>query len=181
MIGVAARQHKLRIALLPSLLMVHHETCSTASLFAFMFRQTLFAFLYNPGFRLRNQIVTICYNATLASALVLTCVAAAHGNGWCVVLGALLGSYVSLLLGAHWLMETITVAKMQQRGMTMRRPDAGWLLLLLLCFPLTQLSTLVVVVGTIPARNITWRGVRYTFRGPWQVERANGDSGRMRR
>lgn len=176
MIGPAARKMNLRLALLPSLAMVNQESCSLASLFPWILRQTLFGFLYNPGFKLRNRIVTVVYNATLGGGSVLACVAAWQGNGWAILLGSLIASYVALLIGGQLWVEAIVSEKLRSRGQNMRRPGATWPILLLVCFPLTQLISLAAVVSTLRVRIVTWRGIRYEVRGPTQIARLEVES-----
>jgi glycosyltransferase involved in cell wall biosynthesis len=176
MIGPAAREQNARVALLPSLHMVNQESCSLASLFPFIRRQTWFGFLYNPSFKVRNRVVTVVYNATLAGGLVLTCVAAARGNRWAIPLGLLLAGYVALLIGAHWRIDAMTAEKRRSRGESTRGPDVTWAILLLICFPLSQLISLAAVVSTLRMPTIIWRGVRYRIRGPLRIERLEADT-----
>jgi hypothetical protein len=146
------------------------------SLFPFIRRQTFFGFLYNPGFELRNRIVTVVYNVMLIGAFVLACVAASWGNRWAIPLGFLLASYVALILGSHLLADANLAEKHRSCGKSIRRPDTSWAMLLLICLPFSLLISLAAVISTLRVPCITWRGVRYRIRGPWRIEKIEADS-----
>jgi hypothetical protein len=146
------------------------------ALFPWIRRQTFFGFLYNPSFQARNRVVTVVYNATLVGAFVLTCVAAARGNSLAFLLGSLLAGYVALLIGAHLQMDAIIADKRRSRGESVRGPDATSAILLLLCFPVSQLMSLAAVVSTLRTPSISWRGVRYRIGGPLRIQKLAEDS-----
>jgi hypothetical protein len=165
----ALKQLGMRLKFVPSLMMINRERCGLAFCHDFMKRQMMWTRLYNPQF----WPVIVHAAALVAVVLVLVglfvggAVAADAATLWAAAAAAivLLGSTL-VLLG---LMESAVREVARRRGQTgIHAPWAFWLKV-----PAAVVLTLfvhasAVVLATLRNR-VTWRGVTYVVRKPFDV------------
>jgi GT2 family glycosyltransferase len=165
----AMRQEGLRVAFVPSLMMVNREACDMGGFLSWLKRQLLTARLYHPGWPLVvvHGVVT---PLVLAAAAVLLAVALAQGNGVSAAwIGGGLACYVALLPCLLGMMESRVRAIVHARGEPtdwLSRSAAAQTLPAIL---LTQIVYPAGLVSSMFLRTVEWRGVRYRVDGPWQI------------
>jgi hypothetical protein len=164
----ALRGCGLRVAFVPSLLMVNRETTGLGGFLRWVRRQLLLARLYHPHWGLvllhaaAVTLVPAALLATLPAALLL-------GDGAAAWAGAGLGVHVA---GSALVLACLEMAV--RRLVRGRGEPAGWLTpraLATLPAALVALHAVyaAAVVGAVRLRTVEWRGVSYRVDGPWQV------------
>lgn len=169
MVYRALREQGLRLAFVPSLMMVNRETCEMSGFYNWLQRQLLTARLYHPGWPavVLHGISTPLLLA-ISSGLLLTCLVTGRMEAAAWVGGGLVG-YCGLLPCLLLLMEVFV-----RRIIVTRGEPTDWLSALdalkaLPAIVLTQIVYPAGLVSTILLRNVEWRGVRYNVEGPWQI------------
>lgn len=163
------RQQGLRVAFVPSLMMVNRETCDLGGFFHWVRRQLLTARLYHPGWP------AVVAHGTSTPLLLLAGVgllAAACRQGH-LSAAAWLGAGLAMYLGALPILMLALEAGVR-RIVRERGESADWIrpgtaLKLLPAILLTQLVYPFGLISAIFARNVEWRGVRYRVDGPWRI------------
>jgi hypothetical protein len=102
--------------------------------------------------------------AAAALAAALTANWAAAGVLAAVGLGYLLGQLALLML-----LETAIGGMLRRRGEATMKLDPLLLLRLLLAIPATQLLYAAAICDCLLTRELTWRGIRYVIKGPWDA------------
>ena len=159
----------LRVAFVPSLMMVNREACEMSGFISWLRRQLLTARLYHPGW----PAVVLHGFATplmLALGMILFAAALLRSDGpsaaW---IGSGLACYLGLLPCLLALIESSVRRIVRARG----EPTA-WLSpsAAAMTFPAILLTQLVYPAGLASSmllRTVEWRGVRYRVDGPWQI------------
>jgi hypothetical protein len=152
---------KLRLAFVPSLMMVNREDCDFRGYFRWVCRQLLTARLYHPAW-LAVAAHGVLSIVTPYFALGLAAVAGSTGEFDAAKLA--LGSFVAfqvvfvlLLLPLEFAVRRIVVARGQ---------DAQWLswtdlFQVLMAVPVTQVVYALALATASRLRVVEWRGVRY--------------------
>jgi cellulose synthase/poly-beta-1,6-N-acetylglucosamine synthase-like glycosyltransferase len=160
----------LRVAFVPSLLMVNRESCQMSGFYRWCARQLLTARLYHPHWRMvaLHGIFTTLLNVV--------------GIVW----------LVAVLLSSQWLLaggivgglainHAANVALLVMLELAARRVIAGrgeavnWLgwsgpWIAIWAVPLAQLVYAAALTSACFLRLVDWRGVSYRIGGPWQIE-----------
>jgi len=159
----------LRVAFVPSLMMINREECDVGGYFSWVCRQLLTARLYHPswlavaGHGVATTIVPI-------AALALSIVALAAGNHQAAIWSAL----ALLLYEASIALLLIPMELAVRRIATTRGEPSNWLSLggLLKCLaimPVTQGVYAVALAKASFLRVTVWRGITYHIRGPQEI------------
>jgi len=165
----ALRQRGLRVAFVPSLMMVNRETCRLGGMLRWLQRQLLTARLYHPGW---PAVVLHGFSTplVLAAAAALVVAAMFSGQGEAAArVGAGLAIYLTALPVLLALMESSVRRIVRARGeptawlsVTALAKTAPAILLTQAVYPASLLTAAVL-------RDVEWRGARYRVDGPWQV------------
>ena len=160
---------KLRVAFVPSAMMVNRETCDVPGFFHFLQRQLLTVRLHNPwwwavvGHGIVTSAAQLFALGLLLVALLKTEweVAAWAGGGLALYLAAMVLLMVPMEIGV-------------QRIVRARREPTDWLsgataLRVMLAIPLTQVIYAAGLVSTFFVRIHQWRGIVYQFDGARSV------------
>jgi cellulose synthase/poly-beta-1,6-N-acetylglucosamine synthase-like glycosyltransferase len=165
----ALRRQGLRVAFVPSLMMVNREQCNLGDFFRWARRQLLTARLYHPRWPavVAHGIGTSCVLALAAGLLA----AALLTRRWDAAGWAALG------LGLYFLALPLLLAPMEAcvrrivraRGEATRWMTASGFLHVLAAIPLTQVVYPAALVSAMLVRMVDWRGVTYRIEGPWRI------------
>lgn len=170
MVYRALRQQGLRVAFVPSLMMINRETCDLPGFFAWVRRQLLAARLYHPGWPavafhgLATPLLLLLAFGTLIAASVA-------GNppalAWTA---AALGGYLGLLPLLLGLLERSVRRIARERGDSTAWLSLGAAARMLPAILLTQVVYAAAMLSMLGLRSVDWRGVRYRVRGPWHIQ-----------
>jgi len=163
------KQIGLRVAFVPSLMMINREECSLGGFFSWVRRQLLTTRLYHPAWLAvvgHGVVTTIVPFMALAVAIA----ALATGNYQAAVwsAAALLlyeASIAVLLLPMELAMRQI--AKL--RGENSHWLSPGGQLKCLAIMPLTQIVYAVALIAASFTRIARWRGITYQIGGPQKI------------
>jgi hypothetical protein len=164
------QQKGLKVQFVPSLMMPIGEACELSFCFQFLKRQMLWTRMYHPNFAavLLHAVIT---SALAIAILIVGCwslvVSEWRAAGW------LFGSCVAYLVAMVFLLGIVDRAVMtviRRRGdeQTEYRP-VSWLRLFV-AIPITQLVYTFATISASLASRVTWRGVTYVMRTPYDVQ-----------
>jgi cellulose synthase/poly-beta-1,6-N-acetylglucosamine synthase-like glycosyltransferase len=163
------RRIGLKVAFVPSLMMVNREGCDVAGFVRWGCRQLLTARLYHPAW---PAVVGHGLATTAATAVWLALLIAAVGQqawtaaAWLAAGGACYWLAMPVLLA---MIERAVQRTMRLRGEAVPRPSfrtAAWRLI---AIPWTQVVYLVALVSALLVRRVDWRGVVYQVGGPGRI------------
>ncbi|MCA9230818.1 MAG: glycosyltransferase family 2 protein [Planctomycetales bacterium] len=160
----------LRVAFVPSLMMINRESCDLGGFFRWVRRQLLTARLYHPAW---PAVIGHGIWSTLLplAALVGFVAALATGN-----------PQAATWAGAALLLYEVSVAVLLvpmelavQKIADSRGEPSKWLPLLgklkcLAIMPVTQVVYAAALASSLTLRSTVWRGISYRVNGPWQIE-----------
>lgn len=166
----SVRRQGLRVAFVPTVMMVNRESCSLAEFFPWMRRQLLNGRLYHPAWPAlaTHGVVSSC---VLVAAVILLVAAVVVANWQAVawLAGGLLLLQLSsglLLALSEWAVRKIVRARAEPVGWLRPRTAAK----LALAIPLTQLVYAAGLLMLGNMRRVQWRGVQYDIATPWDVK-----------
>lgn len=160
-----------KVAFVPSLMMINHESCDIKGFFPWVRRQLLTARLYHPSW-----LAVVGHGISSALWLIL-------GWGGALVFLVLGRWYEGCLLAfAMFVFQvalTILLLPMElgvRRIVRSRGEPDQWLSFLeaLLWFPIvfaTQWVYTRALVSSLSIREVDWRGIDYRIDGPWEIHR----------
>lgn len=159
----------LRVAFVPSLMMINREECDVGGYFRWVCRQLMTARLYHPAWPavVGHGVVT-----TLAPAAALIAMFLALTQGDRVAAGYLatiLALYEASLAVLLWPMEAAVRRIARRRGEPTGWLSSGGLLKLLAIMPVTQVVYAAALGAAQFAKSTNWRGIVYRVEGPWQI------------
>jgi glycosyltransferase involved in cell wall biosynthesis len=161
----------LRVKFVPALMMVNREDCGLGACRSWISRQLLTMRLYHPLWPL---VLLHGFGTTLllAVAVIATVVAALRRDWpaalWC---GGGLVVYEAIMVGLLAPMEMIVRRIIRSQGGRTGWLSARTVFRLVPAIVLTQVVYTFALIGAQFARTASWRGVRYSIRGPWDIER----------
>ena len=163
------RRRGLRVAFVPSLMMVNREACQMPGYFRWVRRQMLTARLYHPRWLavVGHGLITSLAQAAAVGVLIAAMLTG-HWQGAAWAGGGLACYQIAMLL---------FLAPMEvgvRRVVGARGEPTNWLAAttaakLLPAVPLTQTIYSVVLISAILVRRVEWRGVSYQIDGPWEI------------
>jgi cellulose synthase/poly-beta-1,6-N-acetylglucosamine synthase-like glycosyltransferase len=159
----------MRVAFVPSLMMINRENVSLGGFYRWVTRQLLNARLYHPAW---PAVVLHGVVSTLAPLLVAIMFGAGliAGNEWVAVISA-----SAFLIWAGSMALAILPMELSVRAIVARRgDDAVWIrgLSLLKCVALMVVTQVVypfALFSACFAKSTDWRGIDYEIKGPWQI------------
>lgn len=159
----------MRVAFVPSLMMINRENVSLGGFYRWVTRQLLNARLYHPAW---PAVVLHGVVSTLAPLLVAIMFGAGliAGNEWVAVISA-----SAFLIWVGSMALAILPMEMSVRAIVARRgDDAVWIrgLSLLKCAALMVVTQVVypfALFSACFAKSTDWRGIDYEIKGPWQI------------
>lgn len=160
----------LRVAFVPSLMMINREACDLGGFSRWVCRQLLTARLYHPawlavaGHGVVTTVVPLAALATSIGALVIGNHQAAAWAAAALLLYEV--SIAAMLVPMELAMRKIA----QSRGELSDWLPLGGQLKCLAIMPLSQTVYAMALAGAVFARATTWRGITYRVQGPWQIE-----------
>jgi cellulose synthase/poly-beta-1,6-N-acetylglucosamine synthase-like glycosyltransferase len=170
MLKRALRPLGLRVAFVPSLLMVNRESCDMLGFYRWCTRQLLTARLYHPywGLVAFHGVFTTALNVAATAWLAATLV-----SGHWSLAGGIAGG-----LAAYQLMNMSMLALLEhsvRRIVSARSQIVNWIgwrgmLNTVWAIPLTQLVYAASLFSATFLRRVEWRGVTYRINGPWKIK-----------
>ena len=163
------RKQGLRVAFVPSLMMVNRETCPMGGFLRWLTRQLLMARLYHPGW---PAVVLHGFGTPLlqAAGLILLTLAVASRD-WAAV--AWLGGGVMLYFGAWpWLIAALeggVRTVVSRRGATTAWLSLAAVIQLGPTMLFTQLLYPFCLLQALTLRTVEWRGIHYQIDGSWKI------------
>ncbi len=159
----------LRVAFVPSLMMVNREVCGLANFYRWVQRQLLTARLYHP-----HWVAVVGYGVitSLAPAMALGLVLwglwtdQPQTTAWA---GGGLACYLAAMVPLLAILEASVRPIVRSRGESTDWLSVGTAAKLLVAVPVTQVVYAAVLVSTILVRTVEWRGVSYRVDGPWNI------------
>jgi hypothetical protein len=164
-LDAAVRQTRGKVAFVPALMSVNHESCTLRSFWRYVQRQLLNARLKGTEWPV---IVLHAGTTTLAqlAAAILLIVAGVRGRGMAAAIaGGGLAAYGIALFAMLGLLEAAVRKAIQGRGERARWLTAATLLRLLVAVPAAQMVYAAVLPMVGQLRQVTWRGVVYRIEG----------------
>jgi glycosyltransferase involved in cell wall biosynthesis len=165
----ALRKQRLRVAFVPSLMMINREACDVPGFVTFLKRQLLCARLYHPawpavvGHAIGISIVQVAALGVFLIAVMAGQRQAAAWTGWGMII------YWAAMLALLAMMEGCVRRIARRKGETTKWINAPTLLKIIPAILLTQFIYNKAMISMFFMRLIAWRGVHYEVRGPWQV------------
>lgn len=159
----------LRVAFVPSLMMINREACDLGGFFRWVSRQLLTARLYHPAW---PAVVVHGIVSTLTPAVTLGAMIYAIGQNEGAAAGCLavsLGLYEASLALLLWPMETAVRKIAHRRGEPTEWLTPGRSLKLFAIMPVTQIVYATALTAAQFAKSTIWRGIAYRVDGPWQI------------
>ena len=169
MLFAALRRRKLKVAFVPTLMMVNRESCSLSGFFYWVRRQLLTARLYHPGWPgvMFHGFITTFGLGFGAIALIASLLLSAWTAAAWLACGLLFyGGSMPVLLGV---LERGVRASVAVRG-----ESTVWMhwttpFRLVAAIPLTQAFYAAALISAALVRNVEWRGVTYRVAGPRSI------------
>jgi len=159
----------LRIAFVPSLMMINREECDIGGYLSWVRRQLLTARLYHPAWLAvaGHGVVT---SIVPFAALVLSIVSLAVGNHQAAIwsVSALLFNEASIVL-LLVPMELLVRRIVESRGERSNWLSFGAMLKCLVIVPVTQAVYAVALAKALFLRVTIWRGITYHVAGPQKI------------
>ena len=159
----------LKIQFVPNLMMPIRENCSLAFCLDFIKRQMTWTRIYHSGWG--HILIHAFATSGLWLIAILQIIMSAYAQDWntvAVVGGSLIG-YSALLLSVAGLLEVSVRKTLVRRKESTRWITFFTLMKLPVAFFLAQPIHFVAVLYANSIRQVTWRGVTYLLRGPWDI------------
>ena len=166
-------KHGLRLAFVPTLMMVNQDRCGVPFAFDFMKRQMLWTRLYHPNF------ATVFLHASTTTIVILTAIALAvkglvDGDTMTVVwIVSALTLYVSAMMIFIQSIERGIRHILSLRGTDPVRYPIAAILRMPFAIIATQFVYFSAILLATFRNRVTWRGVTYTWKGPYDVTVVN--------
>ncbi len=162
------RQGKIA-AFVPTLLMTNREACDLAKFFPWVQRQLLLSRLYSPKWLIviGHGLLT---SFLLGVSLTTLMVAAYKGDALSViVIVATLILFLILMVLCIAVLENAVRRVVAARGEKVHWLTPSTALRLVVAMPLTQVVYTVALLGAATMRRVSWRGINYQVKGPYEV------------
>jgi cellulose synthase/poly-beta-1,6-N-acetylglucosamine synthase-like glycosyltransferase len=161
----------MKLAFIPTLVLVNHDDCTVAGFCEWCVRQMLASRLYHPAWLLivlHGLATTFAWMAPIG----LTIWAAATGQ-WSLANG------IGSALVAYWVIQWVALLALERcvehvvarRDEPVARLSFGALWRSFIAIPITQAVYVVILLATMRVRRVCWRGIWYEINGPWDVQR----------
>ena len=164
------KELKLKIKFVPNLMMPIREQCSLGFCLDFIKRQMTWTRIYHAGWGsilVHALVTTLLWIAAIGMSVI-----GWLRSDWLTVElagGSLLG-YVAVMLVLVAMLEWAVRITLQRRLEVTRWGDALTWLKLPIALVLAQGTHFVAVILANSIQSVTWRGVTYLLRGPWDIQ-----------
>jgi hypothetical protein len=160
----------LRVAFVPSLMMINRENTSLGGFYRWVIRQLVTVRLYHPAWPailIHGAVSTVVPLGSLA----LLIVSLARGDSFSLsILGGAFALFVISLLLSLWGMVVMVNRIAKSHGEpTKWIHGVGDLLRCAALMPITQLVYPAALAEAAVKRSTNWRGIQYRIRGPWDI------------
>ncbi len=166
---IPVRKMGLRVAFVPSLMMINRENISLDSFYHWVCRQMVNVRLYHPAWL---AVVVHGFVSAMVPLAALVLLLAA------ILQGDLTSSAVALtglgIYGGSLLLSLIPMVKAMRAIAASRGEPSRWIsgwrvLKLAIAMPITQVVHTSAIVAATIAKSTSWRGIHYFIDGPWKV------------
>ena len=155
-----------RLQFVPRATMANQETIGVRACYQFVRRQTLNARLYHPNWWALFSLGTLSGLLPFLG-LLLALYQLSQGNGLQATIGvAIVISYILASIVIYGWAGACSNRIVRARGV----PNWRFPMCVVLIAPLVPLFHLVASVSAVRARQVEWRGIEYSVRGPRQIE-----------
>lgn len=163
-LGAAVQQLKLKTRFVPSLMLKDRESVSVANCLPFLDRQLLWARLYHPACWWTSNVWQVLVSVTLVCAALLLLASLINLQLQVAALAAL-----SLLVYG---VVAFVLLRMVERQIIPDEPGPMTKQPLRVFFAIvfSQLLMVRVIFVSLLTKAISWRGIDYRIRGPWNIE-----------
>jgi cellulose synthase/poly-beta-1,6-N-acetylglucosamine synthase-like glycosyltransferase len=168
MMSSALKELGLRLAFVPSLMMVNRENITISSFFRWVKRQMINVRLYHESYRKILAHSALSIIVPLASLALLLGGGMGSENSPQLLLWSLNFFTISFLLCLLPLIGAVRRI-VENRGESTQWITWRGVLKMLVAFPLTPAVYAGATCAALFARQSDWRGIRYRIDGPWQV------------
>ncbi len=166
---IPVKKMGLRVAFVPSLMMINRENISLDGFYHWVCRQMVNVRLYHPAWPpvvIHGFVSAIVPLAALM--LLLTAILRGDLTSSLVILGGLWVYAMSLLL------SLVPMVKMMRAIAASRGEPSRWIsgwqvLKFAVAMPITQAIHLTAIASGALAKSTSWRGIRYSIDGPWRI------------
>lgn len=161
---------KLKIRFVPNLMMPIREPCSLRFSLDFIKRQMTWTRIYHSGWGailVHASVTTILWLTAISLVVVGSIRSDWHTVG---LSGVSLLAYIAVMLVLVGFLELAVRTTLRRRQEATAWGDALTWLKLPLALVLAQGTHFVAVLLANSIRHVTWRGVTYQLRGPWDIQ-----------
>ncbi|MFO1064397.1 MAG: glycosyltransferase family 2 protein [Pirellulales bacterium] len=159
-----------RLAFVPELMIPNDETCDLKFGFNFIFRQMLWTRLYHPNFAaVLLQAAWLLGMLSLQIAAVIGLAVSGRSTAAIVSAVVLLSYLIFSTAMVGWL-HRIAAASIRSRGVECPSGSAAVWLMMPAAIVLTHVVYFACLVKAAIAKRVTWRGISYRIRGPYDIE-----------
>jgi hypothetical protein len=160
----------LRVAFVPSLMMINRENTSLAGFYRWVVRQLLTVKLYHPAWPaiLMHGIVSTTIPLG-ALALMIACVVRGDGFSAAILGGAFALFVISLLLSLWGMVVTVNRIAASRGEPTKWIYGVGDLMKCAVLMPMTQFVYPAALAEAAVKKSTNWRGIQYRINGPWDI------------
>ena len=169
MLFKALGRQGLRVAFVPSLMMVNREVCGLRGFFCWVRRQLLTARLYHPRWMaVVGYGVITSLAPPMALGVMLWAIWADQSRtiAWA---GGGLACYLAVMVPLLAILEGAVRPAVRARGESTDWLSPSTAAKLLAAILITQVVYAAVLVSTVLVRTVEWRGVFYRVDGPWNI------------
>ncbi len=170
MIQKVLAKHRMRVKFVPTLLILNRQECNLSSLHAAFGRQLFSSRLYNPFWLLivAEAISSVIFPNLL---LILFFVALLIGDWQTAAVSFIgYGTYVAALILFTLVLQKGVAQLISPHGEAISEFSLAIILKMLIAIPLTQWVYGVAMVSSLWISTITWRGVTYRVKNPWNIK-----------
>ncbi len=163
------RTRGLKLQFAPPVMMINRESCDLTGYFSWVCRQLLTARLYHPGWPLVVLHGLLVPVVPLAAAVLFLYFTLVHAWMLAAFTVAVTVCYFAGLFSILGAMEYCVRMQMARRGEMARWLTPRAWLSLLLAIPVIQVLYPLALAGAMMMRRVTWRGVCYEIKSPWEI------------
>ncbi|WP_197530704.1 glycosyltransferase [Bythopirellula polymerisocia] len=159
----------LRVAFVPSLMMINREDTSVSSFISWSARQLICARLYHPAWPLVLGHGVLSTMLPLLAVIVFIATVLLGDLSVAISMAAVLG-----LVGLSWITSLWPMERAVRQIAENRGDSTNWLtitgaLKCMASMPVTQLVYPQALASAVFTRVTNWRGIDYRIEGPWQI------------
>ncbi|MGV0024441.1 glycosyltransferase [Phormidesmis priestleyi] len=161
------RKQKQRIQFVPSLMMVHSQSCEFSSFWRWAVRQMLMIRLYHSAWW-GTSIASVINTLVIGRAMVLFSIAALTGQWSAMIwIGSGLAFYIVVTAGLVSLLQQGVV---RAKGERSNRISMGAIARCLIAIPFAQFVQTGVLVAALLTKTLKWQGITYQISDPWNIQ-----------